>query len=174
MIEKKYMRTKERFFIITILLGISIFAIIDLISDFKEGTTWWHLMIEGIMALTALVGVFYLLRGSFTLRRSLEQERNTSTRLKAEAEKWREESKKYVDGLSQSIDVQLTKWGLTSSEKDVAFLLLKGLSFKEIADARKTSERTARTQSSAIYAKSGLAGRSELSAFFLEDLLLPV
>ncbi|HOZ25356.1 MAG TPA: hypothetical protein PLI83_11310, partial [Thermomonas sp.] len=42
-----------------------------------------------------------------------------------------------------------------------------------IAQARGTSEKTARVQSSAIYAKSGLAGRSELSAFFLEDLLPP-
>lgn len=168
------MNSKERFFIIAILLGTAIFAVIDLLSDFKEGATWWHLTAEGTVALAALVGVFYLLRGSFTLRHSLEDERQTSTHLKAEAEKWRGQSKKYVEGLSQTIDVQLTKWGLTSSEKDVAFLLLKGLSFKEIADARKTSERTARTQSSAVYAKSGLTGRSELSAFFLEDLLPPV
>jgi hypothetical protein len=38
---------------------------------------------------------------------------------------------------------------------------------------RHTSEKTARVQSSAVYAKSGLSGRSELSAFFLEDLLPP-
>ena len=50
---------------------------------------------------------------------------------------------------------------------------LKGLSLKEIAAARGTSEKTARVQSGAVYAKSGLAGRSELSAFFLEDLLPP-
>lgn len=30
-----------------------------------------------------------------------------------------------------------------------------------------------RAQSAAVYAKSGLAGRTELSAFFLEDLLVP-
>jgi hypothetical protein len=34
-----------------------------------------------------------------------------------------------------------------------------------------TTEKTARVQSMAIYSKAGLAGRSELSAFFLEDLL---
>jgi hypothetical protein len=32
---------------------------------------------------------------------------------------------------------------------------------------------TIRAQTNAIYSKSGLSGRSELSAFFLEDLLLP-
>jgi DNA-binding CsgD family transcriptional regulator len=44
---------------------------------------------------------------------------------------------------------------------------------KEIADARGTAERTARQQALAVYRKAGLGGRAELSAFFLEDLLLP-
>jgi len=38
---------------------------------------------------------------------------------------------------------------------------------------RGTAEKTARVQSMAIYSKSGLSGRYELSAFFLEDLLVP-
>ncbi len=76
-------------------------------------------------------------------------------------------------GLSSAIDAQLTKWRLTVAEKEVAFLLLKGLSLKEVVSVRGTSEKTARVQTIAVYAKSGLSGRSELSAFFLEDLLLP-
>jgi DNA-binding NarL/FixJ family response regulator len=48
-----------------------------------------------------------------------------------------------------------------------------GLSHKEIAGIRATSETTIRQQSLAIYRKAGLHNRSELSAFFLEDLLLP-
>ena len=53
----------------------------------------------------------------------------------------------------------------------MAFLLLKGMSLKEIAEIRDTAEKTARVQSMSIYAKAGLSGRSELAAFFLEDLL---
>ncbi len=75
--------------------------------------------------------------------------------------------------MARAIDQQLTKWNLTVAEKEVAFLLLKGLSLKEVADVRKTTEKTARVQSMAIYSKAGISGRSELSAFFLEDLLLP-
>ena len=73
----------------------------------------------------------------------------------------------------QTIDAQLSNWNLSVSEKEVAFLLLKGMSLKELAEIRKTTEKTARAQSIAIYSKAGLAGRSELSAFFLEDLLPP-
>lgn len=53
----------------------------------------------------------------------------------------------------------------------MTFLLLKGMSLKDVAAIRGTNEKTARAQSMAVYAKAGLSGRSELSAFFLEDLL---
>lgn len=79
-----------------------------------------------------------------------------------------------MEGLGQTIDQQLSVWGLTESEKEIALLLIKGYALKEIADIRRTTEKTARAQSTSIYAKSGLSGRSQLSAFFLEDLLLPI
>jgi DNA-binding NarL/FixJ family response regulator len=52
-------------------------------------------------------------------------------------------------------------------------LQLKGLRHKAIAELRQTSERTVRQQALAVYRKSGLGGRTDLAAFFLEDLLLP-
>ncbi len=167
------MSTKERAFITAILSLIAVMVTADLITDANEGVHWSHLLIEGTMALAALIGVFLLIRGSIALRRSLAAEQRASRELQAEAERWRAQSRKYLTGLSQSIDSQLTAWNLTEAEKEVAFLLLKGLSLKEIAAVRNTSEKTARTQSMAIYSKSGLTGRSELSAFFLEDLLVP-
>jgi DNA-binding NarL/FixJ family response regulator len=76
-------------------------------------------------------------------------------------------------GLGEAIDRQFVRWHLTPAEREVGLLLLKGLSHKEAAAARSTSETTIRQQALAIYRKSGLRNRSELSAFFLEDLLLP-
>ncbi|MFA6237999.1 MAG: helix-turn-helix transcriptional regulator [Bacteriovorax sp.] len=165
------MNTKERNFIAIILISIIIMAALDLVNDFMEGVAWWHIVSEGLVILIALVGIFSLMRGSFSLKHSLEEEKQSSKLLRFEAEKWRVQSKKYLEGLSHAIDAQLTNWELTASEREVAFLLLKGLSLKEIADIRKTTEKTARSQSIAIYSKSGLNGRSELAAFFLEDLL---
>lgn len=167
------MNNRERWVIITILLGTAIFVGTDLITDASEGVRWWHLATEGFVALAALSGVVFLLRGAFALKRSLAAEVLKSSGLQAEAEQWRRQAKAHIEGLAQEIERQLTEWKLTTSEKEVAFLLLKGLSLKEIAEIRRTSEKTARAQSTAIYEKAGLAGRSELSAFFLEDLLLP-
>lgn len=167
------MKQKERFVVASILLIIAALVGFDIFKDSREGVVGWHILVEGGVALLALIGVYYLLHGTFVLRHRLNKEIQDFSKFRDEAEAWRAESKKYVEGLSRAIDLQLNKWNLTSAEKEVAFLLLKGLSLKEIAEIRKTTEKTARVQSMAIYAKAGLAGRSELSAFFLEDLLVP-
>lgn len=167
------MNKQERIIIALILLGISVMTVIDLITDSSQGVSWWHISVEALVALAALSGVFFLMRGTFKLKQTLKNERELSTKLKEEASSWKEHTKKYLEGLSQSIDAQLSKWELTKSEREVAFLLLKGFSLKEIADIRSTTEKTARAQSTAIYSKAGISGRSQLSAFFLEDLLLP-
>lgn len=168
------MNNKERSLIAVVLLIIAVMAGLDLVTDSQEGVALWHVLVEGTIGTAALVGVFYILRGSVVLKHRLDREIQDFSQFKKEAEIWRAESKKYVEGLSLAIDQQLSKWKLSKAEKEVAFLLLKGLSLKEIAEVRNTSEKTVRAQSIAVYAKAGLAGRSELSAFFLEDLLVPV
>jgi DNA-binding NarL/FixJ family response regulator len=90
------------------------------------------------------------------------------------AEQFRAEAREALRGLGDAIDHQFTRWSLTPAEREVALLLLKGLTHKEIAQARSTSETTIRQQALAVYRKSELRSRAELSAFFLEDLLLPV
>jgi DNA-binding NarL/FixJ family response regulator len=90
-----------------------------------------------------------------------------------EAERFRNEARDALRGLGEAIDRQFSRWQLSPAEREVGLLLLKGLSHKEVAAARSTSETTIRQQALAIYRKSGLHNRAELSAFFLEDLLLP-
>jgi DNA-binding CsgD family transcriptional regulator len=93
---------------------------------------------------------------------------------RAEAERWRSEAHELLAGLGAAVSEQFDRWALTAAEQEVGLLLLKGLSHKEVADVRSTSERTVRQQALAIYRKAGLGGRAELAAFFFEDLLLPV
>lgn len=91
-----------------------------------------------------------------------------------QGQRWRSESRTLLHGLGQAIDAQFGRWSLTDAEREVALLLLKGLSTKEIAVVRAGSERTVREHARSIYAKAGLTGRAALSAFFLEDLLAPI
>lgn len=167
------MHKQERLVIVAVLALVAVFVVLDLATDFGEGVVMFHVIAEGLIGALALFGIYYVLRGSNELRRRLAQEQHDFSEYRFQAEAWRAESRRYVEGLARAIDQQLDRWNLTAAEKEVAFLLLKGLSLKEIAGVRGTTEKTARVQSMAIYAKAGLAGRSELSAFFLEDLLVP-
>lgn len=167
------MNQRERWVIGSVLLLVAILVSIDVYNDSREGVVGLHVLSEGLIGVLAVAGVFYLMSGTVKLKHRLHQEIADFSAFKQEAAAWRADSRKYIDGLSLAIDQQLSKWKLTTAEKEVAFLLLKGLSLKEVADVRKTTEKTARVQSTAIYAKAGISGRSELSAFFLEDLLLP-
>jgi DNA-binding CsgD family transcriptional regulator len=165
------MNTNERRVLLLTLLLIVLVVAIDLITDTSQGVILWHLLVEGSAGAIALVGVLYLLHQQYQLKGALQTERQLSAAWQKESEQWRSQAKAYLAGLSVMIDQQLSAWGLSPSEREVAFFLLKGMSLKEIAVLRNTTEKTARVQSTAIYAKSGLNGRSELSAFFLEDLL---
>ena len=60
---------------------------------------------------------------------------------------------------------------MTPTEREVAFLLLQGHGHKQIAARTGRSERTVRQHAVAVYQKSGLGGRAELAAFFLQDLM---
>jgi DNA-binding CsgD family transcriptional regulator len=154
-------------------LAIATLIGVDIAADYRSGTRVGHLLAEGVVMAMSLAGAVSLWRQLRFAR--LEAER-LSVDLEAatrEAARFREEARTALDGLSEAIDRQFARWELTPAEKEVGLLLLKGLSHREVAVARSTSETTIRQQALAVYRKAGLRSRSELSAFFLEDLLLP-
>ncbi|MGZ3746667.1 MAG: helix-turn-helix transcriptional regulator, partial [Pseudobdellovibrionaceae bacterium] len=116
------MSQKERGIIAVILLAIAIMVGVDLMTDSREGVMGWHMLIEALMGASALLGVFYIIRGSLELKHRLEKEIHDFSQFRKEADAWRIESRKYIEGLSFAIDQQLTKWKLSSAEKEVAFL----------------------------------------------------
>jgi DNA-binding CsgD family transcriptional regulator len=95
---------------------------------------------------------------------------NNLSRMAAQGEVWRHERRQEIAALGTAIEDQFHRWQLSPAEIDIAGLMLKGATLKEIALARDTSEATIRQQAQAIYRKSGLSGRAELSAYFLESL----
>jgi len=87
-----------------------------------------------------------------------------------ERDTWRSSAEDLLAGLGKAIDERLSQWGLTPVEREVALQLLKGKSHKQIAYGSGRSERTVRQHAVAVYQKSGLNGRAELAAFFLEGI----
>lgn len=163
--------TKIKSFIWAAVVLFAAFFAMDLITDFREGTPLQHLLIEFTLFLLSCAGLSILTIDYF---RTKNQKTITAAQLVDSNEKLKEFSRlneSLVHGLATAIERQFSEWKLSPSEKEIASLLIKGLSLKEISEIRKSSERTVRTQSTAIYEKSGVGGRAELSAYFLEDLL---
>lgn len=160
--------------------AVALLATWDLAGDLRQGTTLLHGLVEGTIALVGLGGIVWAIARfrRFSAQAAVLRERaeDLEQRLGAsrvEAGRWRTQAADLISGLSAAIDDQLQRWGLSEAEKEIALLLLKGLSHKEIAEIREVSEATVRQQAGAIYRKAGLSGRRDLAAFFLEDLLGP-
>jgi DNA-binding CsgD family transcriptional regulator len=160
-------------------LALGILGTTDFLTDLALGVSKVHLVVEGTTLVVGFGGFVWLLvrlREAFREARAIRADAAALTlslaAARQEADRWKVEARDLLKGLSEAIDHQLHRWGLTASEKEVALLLLKGLSFKDIAGLRGTNENTVRQQARALYKKAGLTGRHELAAFFLEDLLV--
>lgn len=159
---------------IVLCLFVLVLITLDFLGDYREGVSWTHLLTEVLILMISLVGIVYFGRLYYELAQSkihlLTQDLALANQ---QAQHWREANRELVAGLAAQIQKQFDIWQLTPAEAEVGMLMLKGLSHAEIAQLRNASERTIRDQARAIYRKAGVAGRTELSAFFLEDLLLP-
>jgi DNA-binding CsgD family transcriptional regulator len=152
---------------------ITFFVGADIAADLSDGVSPAHLVLEAIALVLCLAGTAGTgLQLRVALRRARQLQRDLEG-TRADLVRWRDEATELLSGLRGVIDIQFERWGLTSAQSEVALLVLKGLSYKEIADVRQTSERTVRNQALALYRKAGVANRAEMAAFFLEDLLVP-
>lgn len=154
-----------------ILLVIMVLNFFDVLTDISLGVPTWHILSESSIVLISAIGAFFLfkeMRAKTSNIISLKNElNNTDDKLKNISEEMKNARHKY----SEVIRTQFERWALTTSEKEVAIFLLKGLSFKEISAVRNTKEKTVRQQASTIYSKANVEGRHEFAAWFFEDFI---
>lgn len=129
----------------------------DLYHDVAHDGIDVHLLVEAVMFIavtTILVGEW---RRNTRLNSSLQAAKARSRRLSGE--------------FSDYVRAAFAGWAFSKSEQEIAWLLLKGFTFAEIAAFRSVQEKTVRQQATAIYAKSGCKNRNEFLAHFIQDLL---
>lgn len=148
------------------------FSMVDIWWEYSQGQNLQHLSFEFTIGAIAALWSFYLWRNWTRLGKALVEEKNSYLKLSAEYQEWKVKNHRTLQDMHQVITEQFTNWGLTPAEKDVARLLLKGIAFKEIAHLRESSEKTIRHHALKIYQKSSLPGRTELFAYFFEDLFM--
>lgn len=153
------------FFLLLVVSGI------DVTNDLAEGTDFNHVALETVIFALSFITLGWLV---FDIRRQTAEIKALREELDDARDPQQQPEKYVLDAkvnLSHVISHQFDDWHLTTSEKDVGWLLLKGLSLKEIAAIRETLEKTVRQQASSIYKKSALSGRHAFSAWFIEDAL---
>ncbi|MCY4394126.1 MAG: hypothetical protein OXC10_03225 [Rhodospirillaceae bacterium] len=140
------------------LAGAIVFFIYDLVVDVllegEFGTA--HFFIELVVFAGVSTALVFGARDLRRVRRRLEAEKKIT--------------KFFSQQLAESIEEQMDEWEMTRSEKDVAWLIIKGYRFLEIAEIRNVKESTARLQATSLYAKAAVSGRAE----FVAEMLLPL
>ncbi len=159
-------------------LGLGCFMVLLALEIATEGDELEPLdvLVDGVsilLTIGAAVGVALLAQRmqaqheeKMALLRDLETAR-------AEGNGWRTKVQSHLAGLRTGMDRQFQDWNMTEAEREVGLLMLKGLSHKEIASLRATTEATVRQQAQSIYRKADLPGKTAFSAYFLEDLFAP-
>ncbi|MDA4844850.1 helix-turn-helix transcriptional regulator [Hoeflea poritis] len=146
---------------------------IEVVLEFAAGETLdsmaddlLRLIFSGVVLLVFVRDYLAQQRALADLRGQLEMARGQLARFDTQSQII---ARQYRAVMQQQFDA----WRLTASEQDVVLMLLKGLSFREIAKLRETREKTVRQQASSVYQKAGVGSRTELAAWFFDDLLGP-
>jgi DNA-binding NarL/FixJ family response regulator len=143
----------------------------DLVADLSHGATAEHVFKEAVIVVISVFAIAWVLSGLHRQKleiRALKNELEGRGKVQVSPKKYVLEARRK---LGTVVAQQFSEWKLTESEADVGWLLLKGLSLKEIALLRNTLEKTVRQQASSVYKKSGVQGRHAFSAWFIEDIL---
>lgn len=72
---------------------------------------------------------------------------------------------------NEVMEARFSSWSLTSAEREVAILAIKGFSIAEMAGLRDTKQGTIKAQCASVYKKADVAGRLQLLSIFLDDLM---
>lgn len=153
--------------------GIGLLIGVDVVLDLIEGVELSHILVEAAVFSLSAFGIVALWRRARAAAKNVRVLTTRVSEARAAAAKWQREASTLLQGLGEAIDKQFSEWQFSAAEREIGLLLLKGLPLREIAALRGTSERTVRAQALGVYRKAEVEGRAELSAYFLEDLLLP-
>ncbi|MEK6553636.1 MAG: LuxR C-terminal-related transcriptional regulator [Bdellovibrionota bacterium] len=153
-----------------ILVGL---VTVDLLEDLSEQAPPSHIILEGMILFVAFTGFWGVVSRYNFVRAENTQVRADLNTARIGLMAFQEKTQNVAKTFADHINSQFEAWNLSKSEREVALLLLKGHSAKEIAEHRDASVKTVNQQTSSIYEKSNLHGRSEFAAYFLGRILSP-
>ena len=145
----------------------------EIASEFLDGETLGSMGDDLSRFALSAVMLAVLIYEYLAQRRALGELRGQLSKARGQLAQLDSKSEQIASQYRAVMQKQFDAWHLSASEQDVVIGLLKGLSFREIAELRATREKTVRQQASSVYRKAGVASRNELAAWFFEDMLEP-
>lgn len=136
-------------------LGCALVFIFDIIEELPSRNV--HTLVEAVAVLALIVGAVLAMR---ELRKLLARNARVERELSAAS-----------GALQVVIEQHFDQWGLTTAERDVALLSIKGMNNAEISRMRNTREGTIKAQLAAIYRKAAVSSRADLISAVIEDLI---
>ena len=155
------MKRRLPLLIIALIVGQIVCATVflnSILSDAWEDRGFdWH-QVSAFLAIIALAAgiifeTFYLI-GLLQRKASLERSVGMAS-----------------SALQDVIESHFTEWNLTASERDVAALMVKGLSISEIAAIRGSADGTVKAHLNNIYRKSKTRNRAEVLSSIMDAML---
>jgi type VI protein secretion system component VasK len=113
--------------LVVVVIGVLLFLIGDLRFDLAQGVPFSHIAEElafVALLLVGVIGTIVQLRAALRHMRELQRDRSTS---REDAERWRSEAEALARRVGAAVDEHFSEWGLTSAEKEIALLVLRGL-----------------------------------------------
>lgn len=149
-----------------VLLLCMTFFSFDVVADFVEhrveGTPYTAVeLLHVVFETLAAIGLGY---AAITLRAYLGL-------LQADAERSRETIHMLRGNFDEVLRDKFTDWELTTAERDVTLLIIRGLSVADIAAARNTAQGTIKAQSTSIFRKIGVRSKTELMSTIIDEFL---
>jgi hypothetical protein len=134
---------------VAVVVGVALFFGLELQDEPMTPLEMALELVKIVPGVLVGVGVVLLFRMSYQQREEQLALLRDLEVARLQGQRWRNESRALLAGLGEAIDSQFSRWNLTEAERDVALLLLKGLSLKEAAAIRATTEQTIRAQARA-------------------------
>ena len=153
--------------------GVFASSAIEIAFEFAEGEDISAMADDVLWFVISAVLLSIFLRERYVQKRELNELRNQLSRARGKLAQIDQSSRQLGAEYRTIIQKQFDAWNLSTSEQDIVVLILKGLSFRQIAELRNTRDKTVRQQASSVYQKADVSGRNELVAWFFDDLLEP-
>ena len=149
-----------------LMAAAALFFFQDVVHDLKE-----HWQADIAYTTSDLVHLIFEMIAVLALVIAIIEMMGNMRRLRSDKLRQANQLKYLHEDFDELVHKKFTAWDLTPAERDVALMMLRGLTIEQISDLRNVSKGTVKVQSHKIMQKADVASRVELMSLFLDEFM---